>query len=465
MKATDSVSSSAACDHRGGMRIGGFGRGVRARAARRRRTHRTTAGLDSAEASGIEHRRSSVDHATPPPDPAAHGGDDTRPPARTLRVAGRRRIGRSARRLIARAARPRVGEQPGRIVAVTDESDETVLDITDLTDARGEQGLLGLAFHPADALAYVNYTDLAGDTVVAEVAIDRDRALRPWLAPGGPDGESAVPQPQRWTAGVRAGSAALHRPRRWSAAIPNGTRSTCRAAWKILGSTGRGRWQPFTVPPTTRSSTSPAPTRPSGRSDAQPLEVLVRRRTATCGSPTSARASSRRSTGHRPDAADAGRGSTSVGARSRASSVQRRPAGRSSSPLFVYDHAGGRCSISGGAVARGDTRRPQGWYVFGDYCTGQIWALDPTHRPSEPRVIEIARLGTLVAISEGPDRELFAISNAGTVAQFIPRADPIVGTLGVRHPSSRRRQRKLSTSANTSSASMSRPGAGTTRTR
>ena len=90
-------------------------------------------------------------------------------------------------------------------------------------------------------------------------------------------------------------------------------------------------------------------------------------------------------------------------------------------PLFVYDHNDGRCSVSGGAVARGDAVAAlQGWYVFGDYCTGQIWALDPTVPPSQPRVIEIARLDGLAAISQGPDADLYAVSNAGPVARIIP---------------------------------------------
>ena len=65
-----------------------------------------------------------------------------------------------------------VVEQPGRVVAVTDEGSEVVLDITDRTDANGEQGLLGLAFHPTADLAYVNYIDSSGDTVVAEFPVD-----------------------------------------------------------------------------------------------------------------------------------------------------------------------------------------------------------------------------------------------------------------------------------------------------
>jgi len=68
-------------------------------------------------------------------------------------------------------------EQDGRIVAFDDLSTETVLDITDLTSANAEQGLLGLAFHPELDLAYVHYTDLEGNTVVAEYEIDPDTAV------------------------------------------------------------------------------------------------------------------------------------------------------------------------------------------------------------------------------------------------------------------------------------------------
>jgi glucose/arabinose dehydrogenase len=57
----------------------------------------------------------------------------------------------------------------------------TFLDLTALTNASGEQGLLGLAFAPdyaASGRFYVNYTDLSGNSRVARyrVGTDRDRA-------------------------------------------------------------------------------------------------------------------------------------------------------------------------------------------------------------------------------------------------------------------------------------------------
>ncbi len=43
-------------------------------------------------------------------------------------------------------------------------------------------------------------------------------------------------------------------------------------------------------------------------------------------------------------------------------------------PFFEYDHSGGRCSITGGYVYRGARGTlAQGAYLYGDYCTGEIW--------------------------------------------------------------------------------------------
>jgi glucose/arabinose dehydrogenase len=70
-----------------------------------------------------------------------------------------------------------VVEQPGRIRIVRDGAlvDEPFLDIRERIASGGEQGLLGLAFHPAfpdDPRFFVDYTDVSGDTVIAEYRLD-----------------------------------------------------------------------------------------------------------------------------------------------------------------------------------------------------------------------------------------------------------------------------------------------------
>lgn len=43
-------------------------------------------------------------------------------------------------------------------------------------------------------------------------------------------------------------------------------------------------------------------------------------------------------------------------------------------PLLEYDHSAGRCSITGGYIYRGARATfPQGAYIYADYCTGEIW--------------------------------------------------------------------------------------------
>ena len=70
-----------------------------------------------------------------------------------------------------------VVEQGGtvRVVEGSAASADPFLDISELTEASGEQGLLGLAFHPdyeTNGRLFVNYTDNEGDTIVAEYAVD-----------------------------------------------------------------------------------------------------------------------------------------------------------------------------------------------------------------------------------------------------------------------------------------------------
>lgn len=46
-------------------------------------------------------------------------------------------------------------------------------------------------------------------------------------------------------------------------------------------------------------------------------------------------------------------------------------------PIAEYGHTGGRCSITGGYVYRGaKSTLPMGSYVFGDFCTGEIFLLE-----------------------------------------------------------------------------------------
>ncbi|MGB0113461.1 MAG: PQQ-dependent sugar dehydrogenase [Ilumatobacteraceae bacterium] len=318
-----------------------------------------------------------------------------------------------------------VVEQPGRVVAVTDLSMDVALDITDLTTASGEQGLLGLAFHPTEDLAYVDYIDQDGNTVVAEFSIDpttsvfdRD-SIRTVLTVGQPysnhnGGELAFGPDGLLFIGLGDGGSGGDPDRN---GLDLGTR-----LGKILRIDPQAAGdEPFTVPPdnpyvgvdgvdpTIWSSGLRNPWRFSFDRVTGDLWI------ADVGQGDIEEINRAAATGR----VDAGKGLNfgwSAFEGNEAFNEDQSPDG-AVGPVYTYDHGDGRCSVSGGVVARDSgVSTLDGWYVFGDYCTGQIWALDPA---DPTRVVEIAQLTGLAAIAEGPDYELYAISNAGTVSRFI----------------------------------------------
>ena len=44
-------------------------------------------------------------------------------------------------------------------------------------------------------------------------------------------------------------------------------------------------------------------------------------------------------------------------------------------PVHVFNHADGRCAVTGGVVYRGSVTALRGRYLFGDFCTGNLWSL------------------------------------------------------------------------------------------
>jgi hypothetical protein len=84
-------------------------------------------------------------------------------------------------------------------------------------------------------------------------------------------------------------------------------------------------------------------------------------------------------------------------------------------PIAEYDHTGGRCSVTGGYVYRGNAGTlPSGAYVFGDFCSGEIFLLEDG--------VQSVLLATNLSISsfgEDPDGELYVVSLGGTVHRLV----------------------------------------------
>ena len=85
-------------------------------------------------------------------------------------------------------------------------------------------------------------------------------------------------------------------------------------------------------------------------------------------------------------------------------------------PLFDYSHSDGRCSLTGGYVYRGSQNAlPAGTYVYGDYCSGEIFAWDGnTQKVLLDTTLNISSFG------EDEDGELYVIGLGGSISKIVP---------------------------------------------
>jgi glucose/arabinose dehydrogenase len=320
-----------------------------------------------------------------------------------------------------------VVEQGGRVVAVdtADEATNVVLDITALTNARGEQGLLGLAFAPAGHRAYVNYTDVAGDTVIAEYAVADDGTFDPTSQrvllqvdqpyanhnggdlEFGPDallyiglgdgGSGGDPERRALNTSTVLGKLLRIDP------TPSGDLPyTVPADNPFVGVEGarpeiwsiglRNPWK-FTFDPVTRDLWIAD----VGQNQFEEIDYVP--------APT--------------DGSVAGRG-LSFGW-SAYEGTERynddQPADGHVAPVLTYAHGTTSCSISGGAPYRGASiPELSSGYVYSDYCSGSVSAFDV----AGGRNVPLGETDPVTSIVAGPDQELYVISSDGPVRRIVP---------------------------------------------
>lgn len=83
-------------------------------------------------------------------------------------------------------------------------------------------------------------------------------------------------------------------------------------------------------------------------------------------------------------------------------------------PVFQYDHSGGRCSLTGGYVYRGSALTlPSGTYVYADYCSGEIFSWDGV---TQTLLIDTSM--NISSFGEDEDGELYVVDLNGTVNQL-----------------------------------------------
>ena len=83
-------------------------------------------------------------------------------------------------------------------------------------------------------------------------------------------------------------------------------------------------------------------------------------------------------------------------------------------PVFEYNHAGGRCSITGGYVYRGSRNSlPAGLYVYGDFCSGEIFTWNGT---AQQVVLDTSL--SISSFGEDDAGEIYVVALNGVVSRI-----------------------------------------------
>ncbi len=87
-------------------------------------------------------------------------------------------------------------------------------------------------------------------------------------------------------------------------------------------------------------------------------------------------------------------------------------------PIWEYDHSSGNCSITGGYVYRGNSV-PQltGEYIYADYCTSNIWALDAAGSSPKNEFL-LKAPGQITAFGVDQNNELYFCDFDGNIYKF-----------------------------------------------
>ncbi|MFL5727803.1 MAG: PQQ-dependent sugar dehydrogenase [Chloroflexota bacterium] len=317
-----------------------------------------------------------------------------------------------------------VVEQGGRIRVVRDGAvvPEPFLDVADRISGGGEQGLLGLAFHPdfpTDPRFFVNYTNSEGDTRISAFTVDGSNPDR--ADPGSERQLLSVDQPysNHNGGGLQFGPdgflyVALGDGGSGGDPHGNGQKLSTALAKLLRVDVGAAD---------ARDVAAPADNPFANRSDAQPLVDHLGLRNPW-------RFSFDRATGdlwigdvgqntwEEIDVARAGTLGLDFGWNRMEGSHCFRPStgcdrAGLTLPVAEYSHSDG-CTVIGGYVYRG-TAQPAvtGGYVFGDYCSGTIWAMDAAGDEEREATVVGALDGSLSSFGEDEAGELYAtdISN------------------------------------------------------
>jgi glucose/arabinose dehydrogenase len=294
----------------------------------------------------------------------------------------------------------------------------------------GEQGLLGLAFHPSfrtNRRFYVNYTNLAGNTVIREYRASATNPNRVQSGSGrtiikigqpyanhnggmigfGPDGYLYIGMGDGGSAGdpgnrAQSKSSLLGKMLRINVNGKTSTRNyLIPSSNPYVGKAGRNEiWQRGLRNPWRWSFDRKTGNLWIGDVGQGRYEEVDRAVRTSKGAGKGANWGWRVMEGfhcYRPSS-----GCNKTGKRL---------------PVVEYSHASnGRCSVTGGYVYRGSAIPAlAGWYVYGDYCSGEIFTI-ASGAASPARAIRLLDTSLLISsFGESAGRELFVTDLAGSL--------------------------------------------------
>ena len=278
---------------------------------------------------------------------------------------------------------------------------EPVLDISDLTEGQGERGLLGLAFSRDGSTAFINYTNLDGDTTVASLSVGTTGKFareslktilvidQPYanhnagyivvepsgmiLLPMGDGGSADDPLRVSLDDSSPLGKVLRVDPRDGSYEI---LARGLRNPWRVdlyqdrlwLADVGQGEFEEVSVLGGLSKITDKTQVVDFGWSAYEANKVFNK---------------DQKSSSHTP-------------------------------PLVSYKHGDNGCSISGGAVATAGSLRNR--FVFADYCSGRLWSI-ATDESAPQMKLHFDDLDSPSAVVRANEK-LFVLSLSGTIWQI-----------------------------------------------
>ncbi len=311
-----------------------------------------------------------------------------------------------------------VVEQRGRIVRLGSDGAEAVLDIANRISTGNEQGLLGIAFSPDGSAMFTNHTDGNGDTIISRFAIT-DRSVDA----GSELTIMGIAQPR----GNHNGGQLAFGPDGylWIGLGDGGGGGdpfeTGQDTGSLLGSILRidvsnsTADTPYTIPADNPFVDGAAPEvfvwgiRNAWQFSFDPAngDLWV----ADVGQDRFEEVTVARAADGRGNGANFG-WNEMEGAEPYRSGTEPADHVR---PIVTYAHTNDRCSITGGQVYRGAAIPTLvGTYVFGDFCTGEIFGIRADGSTGLVE-LDIGRVGQLSNIVTDASGELLTISRGGQI--------------------------------------------------